>query len=168
MMPAPHSSLRTLRKLDCGVAPARADRSRPSWAIRSASDQPLVTIGGALPLPTPTQPETLTATSVATSANRSFFIGIPSGYCLCGELNGHIATRISAVELVLKSHSTHPNRTMLDCPRGPSFWCMRTQHPNSQHGCRAGAWDPNNIADQFEGDWVSRNSPRSVYCRAPS
>jgi hypothetical protein len=97
-------------------APARADRSRPSWAIRSASDQPLVTIGGALPLPTPTQPETLTATSVATSANRSFFIGIPSGYCLCGELNGHIATRISTVELVLKSHSTYPNRTMLDCP----------------------------------------------------
>ena len=63
-----------------------------------------------MPLPTPTQPETLTATSVATSANRSFFIGIPSGYCLCGELNGLIATRISTLELVLKSHSTHPNR----------------------------------------------------------
>jgi hypothetical protein len=28
-------------------------------------------------LPTPTQPDTLTATRVATSANRSFFIAIP-------------------------------------------------------------------------------------------
>jgi hypothetical protein len=37
-----------------------------------------------LPLPTPAQPETLTATSVATSAIRSLFIGIPSVYCLCG------------------------------------------------------------------------------------
>src|SRR6516164_7078769 len=33
--------------------------------------------GGALPLPMPTQPETLTATRVATKANSTFFIGIP-------------------------------------------------------------------------------------------
>lgn len=30
-----------------------------------------------MPLPTPTQPDTLTATRVATSTNRSFFIAIP-------------------------------------------------------------------------------------------
>jgi hypothetical protein len=30
-----------------------------------------------LPLPTPTQPDTLTATRVAISANTSFFIGVP-------------------------------------------------------------------------------------------
>jgi hypothetical protein len=82
----------------------------PRGQIRSASDQPLVTIGGALPLPTPTQPETLTATRVATSANRSFFIGIPSGCGLCDELKGVSATRTAAVNLVLKSHSAHPNR----------------------------------------------------------
>src|SRR6516162_10005431 len=40
--------------------------------------QPLVTMGGgALPLPMPTQPETLTATRVATKANSTFFIGVP-------------------------------------------------------------------------------------------
>ena len=40
--------------------------------------QPLVTTGGgALPLPMPTQPETLTATRVATKANSTFFIGVP-------------------------------------------------------------------------------------------
>jgi hypothetical protein len=46
--------------------------------LSKVSDQPFVTTGGgALPLPTPTQPDTLTATRVATSANRSFFIAIP-------------------------------------------------------------------------------------------
>src|SRR3974390_1563597 len=40
--------------------------------------QPLVTMGGgALPLPMPTQPATLTATRVATKATSTFFIGIP-------------------------------------------------------------------------------------------
>jgi hypothetical protein len=43
----------------------------------NVSDQPFVTTGGALPLPTPAQPETLTATSVATRTNNSFFIGAP-------------------------------------------------------------------------------------------
>jgi hypothetical protein len=42
------------------------------------SDQPFVTMGGgALPLPTPTQPATLTATRVATKAISTFFIGVP-------------------------------------------------------------------------------------------
>ena len=42
------------------------------------SDQPFVTMGGgALPLPTPTQPATLTATRVATKAMSTFFIGVP-------------------------------------------------------------------------------------------
>jgi hypothetical protein len=45
------------------------------------SGQPLVTMGGgALPLPMPTQPETLTATRVATKANRTFFIGVPLSF----------------------------------------------------------------------------------------
>jgi hypothetical protein len=44
----------------------------------NASGQPFVTTGGgALPLPKPAQPETLTATRVATKANTSFFIGAP-------------------------------------------------------------------------------------------
>src|SRR3974390_1118056 len=43
--------------------------------------QPLVTMGGgALPLPMPTQPETLTATRVATKATSTFFIGIPLSF----------------------------------------------------------------------------------------
>jgi hypothetical protein len=45
------------------------------------SGQPLVTMGGgALPLPMPTQPETLTATRVATKANSTFFIGVPLSF----------------------------------------------------------------------------------------
>src|SRR4029079_8522622 len=46
----------------------------------SNSGPPLVTIGGeggAFPLPKPAQPETLTATRVATKANSTFFIGVP-------------------------------------------------------------------------------------------
>ena len=43
--------------------------------------QPLVTMGGgALPLPMPTQPETLTATRVATKATSTFFIGVPLSF----------------------------------------------------------------------------------------
>src|SRR6516165_4479321 len=43
--------------------------------------QPLVTTGGGpLPLPMPTQPATLTATRVATKANRTFFIGVPLSF----------------------------------------------------------------------------------------
>jgi hypothetical protein len=46
--------------------------------VAHASVQPFVTIGGgALPLPTPAQPATLTATSVASNANASFFIAAP-------------------------------------------------------------------------------------------
>jgi len=45
------------------------------------SGQPLVTMGGgALPLPMPTQPATLTATRVATKANSTFFIGVPLSF----------------------------------------------------------------------------------------
>src|SRR4029077_2614513 len=52
-------------------------RRKPAL-LSKFSDQPFVTTGGgALPLPTPTQPDTLTATRVASSANRSFFIAIP-------------------------------------------------------------------------------------------
>src|SRR6516225_9137809 len=36
--------------------------------------------GGALPLPMPTQPETLTATRVATKATSTFFIGVPLSF----------------------------------------------------------------------------------------
>jgi hypothetical protein len=62
-----------------------------------------------LPLPMPTQPDTLTATRVATSAIRSFFIGIPSAAAPCDQTQwAPIATRITAVELVLKSHSADP------------------------------------------------------------
>src|SRR6516164_11640976 len=43
--------------------------------------QPLVTTGGGpLPLAMPTQPATLTATRVATKANRTFFIGVPLSF----------------------------------------------------------------------------------------
>src|SRR5205085_4238328 len=43
--------------------------------------QPFVTMGGgALPLPMPTQPETLTATRVATKAMSTFFIGVPLSF----------------------------------------------------------------------------------------
>ena len=43
--------------------------------------QPLVTMGGgALPLPMPTQPETLTATRVATKATSTLFIGVPLSF----------------------------------------------------------------------------------------
>src|SRR6516162_2434701 len=46
--------------------------------------QPLVTTGGGpLPLPMPTQPATLTATRVATKANRTFFIGVPLSFTPC-------------------------------------------------------------------------------------
>jgi hypothetical protein len=45
----------------------------PSNGISNLSDQPFVTMGGgALPLPMPTQPETLTATRVATKAMSTF------------------------------------------------------------------------------------------------
>lgn len=42
-----------------------------------SSDQPLVTTGGALPLPTPAQPATLTAMRVASKAARILVIGTP-------------------------------------------------------------------------------------------
>src|SRR6516225_6840372 len=49
-----------------------------SNGIENLSGQPLVTMGGgALPLPMPTQPATLTAMRVATKATSTFFIGIP-------------------------------------------------------------------------------------------
>jgi hypothetical protein len=49
-----------------------------SNGISNLSDQPFVTMGGgALPLPMPTQPATLTATRVATKAISTFFIGVP-------------------------------------------------------------------------------------------
>ena len=53
----------------------------PEQRDRNLSGQPLVTIGGgALPLPMPTQPATLTATRVATKATSTFFIGIPLSF----------------------------------------------------------------------------------------
>ena len=53
---------------------AQARKQRDS----NLSDQPFVTMGGgALPLPMPTQPATLTATRVATKAMSTFFIGVP-------------------------------------------------------------------------------------------
>ena len=53
----------------------------PEQRDRNLSGQPLVTMGGgALPLPMPTQPATLTATRVATKATSTFFIGIPLSF----------------------------------------------------------------------------------------
>ena len=52
--------------------------SKPGAMDSDLSGQPFVTIGGgALPLPMPTHPATLTATRVATKATSTFFIGIP-------------------------------------------------------------------------------------------
>src|SRR6516225_277767 len=53
----------------------------PEQRDRNLSGQPLVTMGGgALPLPMPAQPATLTATRVATKATSTFFIGIPLSF----------------------------------------------------------------------------------------
>jgi len=53
----------------------------PEQRDRNLSGQPLVTMGGgALPLPMPTQPATLTATRVATKATSTFFIGVPLSF----------------------------------------------------------------------------------------
>jgi hypothetical protein len=97
-----------------------------------------------LPLPIPAQAETLTATRVATSAIKSFFIG----WYPC-ELRYHLATRNSGLELVLKSHTPDPNVPAL----------------KSELDCRRGAASSSDM-HAFEADSVNQVSPHSIHLNA--
>ena len=70
----------SVRSGHCWPPPYRCANNAQARKQRDSnlSDQPFVTMGGgALPLPMPTQPATLTATRVATKAMSTFFIGVP-------------------------------------------------------------------------------------------
>ncbi len=93
-----------------------------------------------MPLPMPTQPETLTATRVATSAIRSFFIGIPSAVGPCDETqrahcNTNLGRRASAGKPQPASKWKDARLPSLVAPRRPRISAFQLSARMSRRCC---------------------------------
>jgi hypothetical protein len=121
-----------MRSGHCWLAPCRCANNAQTRSNRvSKSGQPFLTIGGGggafpFPLPRPAQPETLTATRVATKANNTFFIGVPlssrpamhfvprSTLCRVARMRGSLHPEIVGVSsAALRTQSLHRQKNIL-------------------------------------------------------
>src|SRR5215212_3506444 len=108
---------------------SRPPRHTRKHRDRVGSVQPLVTTGGgALPLPRPAQPATLTATRVASKAARTLVIGYP----LLGNgfMSGYVTMK-SQHGLVLKSHTKWKTGSQRRTRKRGTGTCARTNRGRS-------------------------------------